>query len=151
MENSKYGKHIVTELKTPFGKEQVEKYATWATRVLWMDKDVVDGAFQMNTSWYRDTNPLDSGERFSHTHDADEIIGFFGDNWKDPYDLGAEIEFWLEDEKHLITSSAMIFVPAGMRHCPLIMRKVERPVFHFTVVTEKIYKYMRCDWQPEVD
>jgi hypothetical protein len=29
----------------------------------------------------------------------------------------------------------MIFVPAGMKHCPLIIRRVDRPIFHFTTVT----------------
>ena len=27
----------------------------------------------------------------------------------------------------------LAYVPAGMSHCPLIVRKVERPIFHFTV------------------
>ena len=149
MDNSKYGKHIVRNLKAPdFGAAKVNRYAEWATRILWMDENVVDGAFQMNCSWYREPNPGDSGEAFSHTHDSDEIIGFYGDNWKEPYDLGAEIEFWLEDEMHLITSSAMIFVPAGMRHCPLILRKVDRPIFHFSVLTGGEYKYILSERQP---
>lgn len=144
MDNTKYGKHIVTNLQASnFSPEQIESYATWATRILWMDKSVVPGAFQMNCSWYREPNPGDSGEAFTHTHDSDEIIGFFGDNWQKPYDLGAEIEFWLEDEMHMITSSAMIFVPKGMKHCPLILRKVDRPIFHFSVLTGGEYKYIK--------
>ena len=70
-----------------------------------------------------------------HVHDCPEIIGFFGGNPESPYDLGAEVEFWLEDEMHLITTSAMIFVPAGLKHCPLILRRVDRPIFHFSVLT----------------
>jgi len=26
-------------------------------------------------------------------------------------------------------------VPAGMPHCPLTLKRVDRPIFHFTVVT----------------
>ena len=53
MKESKYGKYIVTELKTPnFSTEFVEAYAKFATRILWMDNSVVEGAFQMNCSWY---------------------------------------------------------------------------------------------------
>lgn len=120
MDSTKYGKHIVTQLKHPnTDPQKMAKYAAWATRVLYMDQNVVEGAFQMNCSWYREPNPPDAAEMFSHTHEADEIIGFFGDNWENPYDLGAEIEFWLEDEMHLITSSAMIFVPACLPlQCP---------------------------------
>jgi hypothetical protein len=148
MSATQYDKHIVTDLRAPMGPERAAKYATWATRILWMDEKVVDGAFQMNCSWYRGPSPDDSPERFSHTHDSDEIIGFFGDNWQKPYDLGAEIEFWLEDEKHIITSSAMIFVPAGMRHCPLILRRVERPIFHYSVLSGGQSKYIKSEKQP---
>jgi hypothetical protein len=137
MAESKYGKYIVTELKTTdFTPEQVASYKEFATRILWMDKDVVPGAFQMNCSWY--LKPREHGTE-AHTHDVDEIIGFFGNDASNPYDLGAEIEFWLEDEKFIITKSAMIFVPAGMKHCPLIIRRVDRPIFHFSVVTSGKY------------
>jgi len=144
MTESKYGKHIVTELKSPHSPEQVTRYAQWATRILWMDDKVVDGAFQMNCAWYlrppATPTPEASG---SHTHDADEIIGFFGNNPEAPYDLGGEIEFWLEDEQHILTRSCMIFVPSGMRHCPLKIRRVDRPIFHFSSVTSGQYKFIR--------
>jgi len=134
MTESKYGKYIVSDLRAPFSDEYNKNYAKFATRVLWMDDKVVDGAFQMNVSWYLKPQ---TGETplAAHTHDPNEIIGFFGDNHEDPYDLGAEIEFWLEDEKHIITRSSLIYIPSGMKHCPLILRRVDRPIFHFSVVT----------------
>jgi hypothetical protein len=107
-------------------------YNKYAKRILWMDEDVVPGAFNMNVSWY-----LKAGETIdnvTHTHDHDELIGFFSNDARRPYDLGGEIEIWLEDEKQTITKSAIIFVPAGMKHCPLVLRRVGRPIFHFTVV-----------------
>ena len=95
MTESKYGKHIVTELKTPaFDPGYVASYAQWATRILWMDNKVVDGAFQMNCSWYLRPPVTKMPEGHAHTHDSDEMIGFLGSNPKDPYDLGGEIEFW---------------------------------------------------------
>jgi hypothetical protein len=137
MPKSKYGKYIVTELKTPaFPPEFVKMYSLFATRILWMDSNVVEGAFQMNTSWY--LKPSTHGAE-AHKHDVDEIIGFFGNDAAKPYDLGGEIEFWLEDEKHIITRTAMIFLPAGMKHCPLIIRRVDRPIFHFSTVTGGSY------------
>jgi hypothetical protein len=138
MAESGYGKYIITELKTPeFGKEWNETYAKFAKRILWMDENVVDGAFQMNCSWY--LKPADHAP-VGHTHDADEIIGFFGSDPDDPYDLDAEIEFWIEDEQFILTRTCMIFIPGGMKHCPLIIRKVNRPVFHFSTVTAGTYK-----------
>jgi quercetin dioxygenase-like cupin family protein len=134
MAESKYGKYIVTELKMPESKQQImARYSQYATRILWLDNNVVEGAFHMNTAWYLKALPTTETE--SHTHDSDEIIGFFGNNPEDPYDLGGEVEIWLEDEKHIITRSCLIFVPAGMKHCPLALRKVDRPIFHFTTVT----------------
>lgn len=86
LDTTKYGKYIVTELKRPARMAAAaEAYAKWATRILWMDENVVPGAFQMNCSWYRSSNPGDSGEAHSHRHDSDEIIGFFGPNWQKPY------------------------------------------------------------------
>jgi hypothetical protein len=144
MAKAKYGQYIVTELNTHhFTPEFSAAYARWATRILWMDDKVVPGAFQMNCSWYLRPPEVKSTEAQAHTHDADEIIGFFGNNPQDPYNLGAEIEFWLEDEKHIITSSALIFVPKGMKHCPLILRRVDRPIFHFSTVTSGQYNYIR--------
>lgn len=146
---TKYGKYIVQELNTNrFSPESIARYKTFANRILWMDDKVVDGAFQMNCSWYLGPNPPDSPERFSHTHDADEIIGFFGSNPDDPYDLGGEIEFWIEDEKHILTRTSMIFVPGGMAHCPLVIHRADRPIFHFTTVTSGQYKYIKKDQQP---
>ena len=133
MTESKYGKYIITELKTPeFAPEFVSRYTEFATRILWIDSNVVEGAFQMNCSWY--LKPSTHGAE-AHKHDVDEIIGFFGNDSSKPHDLGGEIEFWMEDEKHIITRTAMIFVPAGMMHCPLIIKRVDRPIFHFSTVT----------------
>ena len=133
MSDSKYGKYIVTDLIVPEEKKKIEAdYAKYAKRILWMDENVVKGAFHMNTAWYlKEATTL---EDKPHVHDADEIIGFFSNDPDNPYDLDGELEMWMEDEKHIITKSAMLFVPAGMKHCPLILKRVGRPIFHFTVV-----------------
>jgi mannose-6-phosphate isomerase-like protein (cupin superfamily) len=151
MTESIYGKYVVTELKTPdFPAEFVKKYNEFATRILWMDKDVVPGAFQMNCSWYRKPLPH-AGE--PHQHDVDEILGFFGSDASKPYDLGGEIELWLGDTQHIITSTAMVFIPAGMKHCPLILRRVDRPIFHFSTVTggQYVLKSVEKERKPELD
>lgn len=137
---SKYAKYIVTELKTDMNPESVARYAKFATRILWMDEKVVPGSFQMNCSWYLRPPAKQMGE--GHRHNVPEIIGFFGSDYQHPYDLGAEIEFWLEDEKFILTKTCMIFVPAGMKHCPLILKHVDRPVFHFTTVTAGKYEIL---------
>ena len=139
MAESKYAKYIVTDLKVPEEKKKIAAdYAKYAKRILWMDENVVEGAFHMNTAWY--LKAAATLEDKPHVHeDDDEIIGFFGNDANTPNDLGGEIEMWIEDEKHIITKSAMLFVPAGMKHCPLILRRVDRPIFHFTTVPGKRY------------
>ena len=135
MNKPETSKYVVTELKMPEAKRLIaEEYSKYASRILWMDDDVVEGAFHMNTSWFlRPTQ--ETIENKPHVHDTDEIIGFFGSDPDNPYDLGGEVEIWLEDDKHVIDRTAMIFVPAGMKHCPLVLTRVDRPIFHFTIVT----------------
>jgi hypothetical protein len=139
---SKYGKYIVTDLRAPERVMANDKvYSTWAKRILWLDNDVVPGAFQMNCSWYCKPQPVKTAEAIAHAHDCDEIIGFFGPHHENPHELGAEIEFWIEDEPHIITKSALIFIPKGMKHCPLILKRVDEPIFHFSTLTGSHYKW----------
>ena len=106
----------------------------------------------MNTSWYFAPNkPQDSdgassdgsnsvnNAAKSHVHDFDEIVGFYGSNPDDPYDLGGEIEMYLNGECHRLTKSTLIYIPAGMYHAPLYITKVDRPIFHFSVVMSTEY------------
>ncbi len=145
MAESRYGKYIVSELKTDrFDAEYNARYAQWATRILWMDNKIVEGAFQMNCSWYLRPPASPMPEGSGHTHDCDEILGFFGSNPDDPHDLGGEIELWLEDEQHIITRSSLVFIPKGMKHCPLRIRRVDRPIFHFSTVTGGQYHYIKA-------
>ncbi|HLA83066.1 MAG TPA: hypothetical protein VJP78_15840 [Thermoleophilia bacterium] len=142
MSHSDTAKYIVTALKMPPEKHKIAtEYSKYATRILWLDDEVTDGAFHMNTAWY--LRAAETLEDRPHVHETDEIIGFFGSDPENPYDLGGEIEIWLEDDRHIITSTAMIFVPAGMRHCPLVLRRINRPVFHFTTVTG--HKYVKME------
>jgi mannose-6-phosphate isomerase-like protein (cupin superfamily) len=137
-QESDYGKYIVTELKTPdFKPEFVEEYNKFATRVLWMDKNVAPGAFQMNVSWYR--NPARHAPQ-PHTHEYDEIIGFIGGDSSSPHNLNGEVEMWMGDEKNMLTGSTMLFAPAGMKHCPLIIHRADRPIFHFSIVNGGSYR-----------
>ena len=140
---SDYSKYVVTQLKAPaFTPEFVEAYKKFATRVLWMDKDVVPGAFQMNVSWY--CKPARHAPE-PHTHADDEIIGFFGGDAADPYNLNGEVEMWMGDKKNMLNKSTLLFAPAGMSHCPLIIHRADRPIFHFSVVTGGTYRTMSIE------
>jgi hypothetical protein len=142
-ETRRNAKYIVTDLIIPESRKIKDQtvYYKYAKRVLWMDDAVIKGAFQMNVSWYH--SAYAEPEAKPHTHDADEIIGFFGSDPKNPYELNAELEIWLEDEKYILTKSCLIFVPAGMVHCPLYLRKINRPIFHLTATNAGEYVQTR--------
>ena len=138
----KYGDLFVQDLREPanMGTEEFKRiYSKFAKRILWMDGDVVPGAFQMNTAWYFDVPERDPIFT-EHCHDdTTELIGFFGSDKDDPYDLGGVIEYAIDGEVHRLTRSTMIFVPAGLPHNPMRILEVRRPIFHFSVVMKTEY------------
>jgi len=152
MPKTKYGKYIISKLKQP------DEEAPWnppitavskgkGGRVLFLDNKIVPGAFYMECVWIMPRPALSDKEikaakkrgPGSHSHDYDEVIAFFGTDHNDPYDLGAEVELWLGDEKHVIKKTSLVFIPAGLKHCPLVFLKVDRPVFHYTTGPGKMY------------
>ena len=147
MAETKYGKFIVTELKkniveAPWSPTLTKAGGGQGGRVLFMDDEVVPGAFYIETVWILPRTEEEAAKRVgtkAHTHDYDEVIAFFGSNPNNPGDLGAEAELWLGDEKHILTRTCMVFVPKGLKHCPLTFTRVDRPVFHFTVGPGKMY------------
>ena len=132
-----YGKLIVQQLQEPENLSAPSPFKTmyekFAKRVLWMDGNVVPGAFQMNTAWY--FNVPERDPVFTpHSHDERELIGFFGTDPENPYDLGGKIEFTINGEPHLLTKTTMIFLPAGLEHNPVSIKEVNRPIFHFSIM-----------------
>ena len=132
---TKYGKYIITgaksDLELPLFRQDADEVAAGEhTRLIYLDEDVIKGAFYVECVWYWKGSEKSIVD--AHTHPFDEVITFFGTNPEDPQDLCGEVEIWLEDEKHILTKSSLVFVPKGMKHCPLIIRRADRPIFHFT-------------------
>ena len=71
----KYGKYIVQNLQDPnLGSADFQAmYKKFAKRILWIDKNVVEGAFQMNTAWYFNVPEKDPVFE-EHAHDYDEYF-----------------------------------------------------------------------------
>jgi hypothetical protein len=133
--------HFVQTLQAPADMGTPEfraMYSTFAKRILWMDSNVCEGAFQMNTAWYFAVPPRDPIYT-EHSHDYDELVGWFGSNPDDPEDLGGVIEFAVGGEAHRLTKSTMIWVPSGIPHNPCRITEVTRPIFHFSIVTNPTY------------
>jgi hypothetical protein len=139
MAKLKYAKNIVTDVYRPesMNPETIKRIEEWNHLILWIDEKVVPGSFQMNCCWY--IKVPEKQTYFQHKHDVPEIIGLFGSDCENPHDMCGEVEFWMEEEKYIIDKSCMIFVPAGVKHCPLYIKRVDRPIFHYTVVTSPLY------------
>ena len=94
----------------------------------------VIGAFPMNTAWYCAVPERDPIFQ-AHTHPEDELIGFFGSDPENPYELNAEIEV----ARRLLTKSTMLFIPGGLPHMPMRILRVDKPVFPFSIVAGSEY------------
>jgi hypothetical protein len=129
MSKLKYVQYLISE-----PNPNLPEFAFMRTRILHSSKDIVSGALWTNCVWYYKGS--DSVLTKAHTHDCDEIIAFIGSNPNDPHDLGGEIEMWMSDEKYVITRSTLVVAQKGLVHCPLIIRKVDKPMFHFTAMVE---------------
>jgi len=74
-------------------------------------------------------------EREPHFHREEEYLIFLGAVFPDVFSsFDAEIEFYVgpsldELERIVITKPSVVRVPAGMWHCPLYFRTVNKPVF----------------------
>lgn len=148
MAESKYGKYIVTELKqniakSPWAPAKPIQRAGKGTggRLLFLDSDVVPGSFYVEAAWSfpRKTSEPPQSVAKPHKHEYDEVLAMFGTDMDDPYQLNGEVEFWLGDEKHILTKSCIIFIPKGLQHCPLIYHRVDKPIFNFTSHSGNMY------------
>lgn len=119
--------------------------------VLYIDGDVGTGTFYSECLWFFSPDKIDPDELEKmakiramikpgtkvgpqpHIHPFDELFTFFGSNFDDPSDLGGEIEFVLEDQSMVFDKSCIVYIPAGMKHCPLNMKRMDRPLFHFSM------------------
>lgn len=163
MPASKYGKYICTDLKQgvvmpgykgpqTIGQGYLDGFRRPLEHVIWMDGEVIPGAFYSEITWQ--WPPSMPGQRpriispeqakkmpgiQPHSHRFTEVLTMFGTNIEDPSDLGAEVEFWLEDEQFMLTKSFLAYIPAGMVHCPLKMHRMTIPIFHYTTGPGQTY------------
>ncbi|CCH30786.1 hypothetical protein ABZ816_00800 [Actinosynnema sp. NPDC047251] len=61
-----------------------------------------------------------------HEHSYDEVLMWMGNDPDNIHDLGAELYLDIEGERHTVTTTGAVFIPAGIRHCPLGFNWVKR-------------------------
>ena len=75
-------------------------------------------------------------------HPYDECLVFAGTDNADILHLGAEISVELgeEREEHVFTEPSVVLVPKGTPHGPVTVKKVDRPIVHYTIGLGPEYK-----------
>jgi len=84
-----------------------------------------------------------------HIHDFPIVMSFIGSDWRNINDFDAEIEFYIGGEKQVITTTAMVSVPAGTPHCPLIFKRIGKPVVFMEVMLTE--RYVRREVEMKLD
>ncbi len=153
----KYAKYIFQDVKpippemlAKIKQEQAEQQSMVdATHLLNLDTTRSEGAPYLDFVWLWEGSAKGYAE-VEHTHDFDEFIGFIGAADQDnPYDLDSEIEVWLGGEKYIITRSCLIYVPKGVRHCPVRFTRIGKPVLFFTGGIETSYSRTATQFSDE--
>jgi len=133
MTEAKYGRYVVKhDLQTGgFGPEY--KYTG-------------EGDYQSDFTimFLRITEPT-LMEEYAHSHDFDMYLYFHSFDADNMGDLGADIEIGLGEEREIykITTPTSVYIPAGMIHCPLEFKRVDKPILfvHCTLAS----KYVKED------
>jgi hypothetical protein len=95
--------------------------------------------------WEAVTAPFTMNPAPPHKHEFPQYLNFIGGDITNMLDLGGEIELTLSEdgknlEKHTITKATSVYIPAGLYHCPLVFKKVTKPILFMDVICAGLYK-----------
>src|SRR4030042_6556060 len=79
------------------------------------------------------TTPIEMEQ--PHAHDFDQSFCFMGAP-EDMRVFDGEVELYLGEEctKNIITNTTVAFIPKGMIHCPIIWKRVGKPMMFINIV-----------------
>lgn len=94
---------------------------------VYLDSNMLDGAQCYIHQTFRYAIPDPEPIEWAHTHDFIEIVSYIGTDPWHPYDLGATIDFYIDDKPIRFDTTSYVYIPAGVRHCPHIHIEIKRP------------------------
>jgi hypothetical protein len=104
-----------------------------------VDKDSIPRISSKDTNMnmtftYRCVTKPSSSDK-GHKHPCDQYLCFIGGNPMDIQEFGAEVELYIgeEHEKHIINKTTIVYIPAGLFHCPLNYVKVDKPIIFINI------------------
>jgi hypothetical protein len=121
MAESKYGKYVVTIpfLKTPAGP----LFSTGADVLGGLKLNVIYACAYQTGITGLSTKP--------HVHKYDEAVFFIGSDPEHLDELGAEVEISIgeqgKEEKHTFDKPTVLVAPAGLYHCPIVTKRLDKP------------------------
>ena len=121
--------NYVTEHVRPNGRQLTNTGEVFRENILLLNSDVLPNAPYFTITWY--CNPGDPHTE-THEHDFDEYIGFAGSDPSDPTNLNGVVKFMIDNEWVTITKSTILFIPAGVKHCPYVIERVDKPIIHWS-------------------
>lgn len=101
-----------------------------------MSNDLVPGSnTYIELGWIWDM-PDPNPHILEHTHreGCNEIVLHIGGDYEHPEELGAEIEFSVGGQPLVFDTTSGIFVPAGVKHGPVVWKKLTRPHLQIAMV-----------------
>ena len=105
--------------------------------LVFMDPELVPGV-TMNTGM---SLMISKPEEFieEHTHNSDELVFFI--STRPDHSLGCEVEFYLDGKKHTFTHTTVLFVPKGIKHCPINYKNWEKGTVSYLmhVLAQPVY------------
>jgi hypothetical protein len=127
MAKSLYRKYVLKEPKVIFPPQKPSENSTFG-----LSEELMSGfeKLDLNFNFVGMLGPHVLADQ-PHKHNCDEILFFMSTdptNWRD---LGGEVEIAMgeEWEKHTINTPAIICIPKGLMHCPVYVKKVDRPFY----------------------
>jgi len=129
MAKSKLEKYIRRDVQAP--KDIQQRHPQVKSPVLALHSDESFGNHNFALSWWAISEPFEMVSE-THTHDFDQFLLFVGGGISNMLDLGGEVELTLgeeggELEKFVFTTATTVYIPAGLRHCPLNFKRVNNP------------------------
>lgn len=153
--SGEYGKYLFTNFMevepwwyndpTKFDKSTVVSVLSVNGTVLESEKP-----WYINYSWKMKADPVGTGRQPTRHDESNTIIYFCGTTPEKQWDLNAEIEFTIENEKHIINKPCAVYIPKGVKFGPISYTKLEHPVLQIYICPDTPwYKNALDEMHPE--
>ncbi len=139
MPESKYVKYFLTEPELR-SKTNAPGMAAPSAVVEAQTNFGANANFSM--AWRYITQPMIMDE-VPHAHTQfDQFLCFFGGDLSNVFDFDADIELSLGKEREIckINKTTVVYIPKGLFHCPINIKRVGKPIlFHPIALTPAYY------------